>query len=201
MFSHIIPRSFFMIIIMLLSTNVVSREISYDYIQGTYSSTTDSSLPGGDVDGDGFGVTGSFSVIQNLAISVGYEKINFDRHQGVDIDTSQFALGITLHAPIAVGTDVVGNLSAIKAKAEINNGIVTLDNNDTGLVARIGLRHLITREIEIDVNFSYTDVFDNNFSAFGLGARFYVNKQISFGLGYATGDDVDTLLLNARFDI
>jgi len=201
MFDRTIQCSLLMAVILPLSSNVISREISYDYIQGAYSSVTDSSLPNGDVDGDGLGVSGSLGITENLAIAVGYEATSFDRYQGIDFDTSVFTLGVTLHAPIAVGTDVVANFSAIKAKVEATDGVTTFDDSDTGVAAGIGLRHLVTNSIEVDVGFSYTDVFDDSFNTFGLGARFYANEKLSFGIGYATGDDVDALLLNVRLDI
>jgi len=192
MFSHTVQRSLFMAVILVASSNAISREISYDYIQGTYSSVTDSSFPN-DIDGDRFGVSGSLGVTQNLALTAGFNATSFDN----DLDTSQFVLGITLHAPIAVGTEVVGNLSALKAKIEGTN----FDDSDTGFIAGIGLRHLVTSSVELDAGISYTDVYDDNFTTFGFGARLYANEIISFGIGYATGDDVDTILLNARFDI
>ena len=201
MFNRTIQHGLLVAVILPLSSSVISREISYDFIQGTYSSVTDSSLPGSDVDGDGLGISGSLGITQNLALTAGFNATSFDSYQGIDIDTSEFVLGITLHAPIAVGTDVVANFSALKAKVEVTGDARSFDENDTGIVAGIGLRHLATKSIEVDVGFSYTDVFDDGFCTFGLGARFYANEKISFGIGYAAGDDVDTLLLNARFNI
>lgn len=192
MFSHTVQRSLLMAVILVASSNAISREISYDYIQGTYSSVTDSRFPN-DIDGDRFGVSGSLGVTQNLALTAGFNATNFDN----DIDTSQFVLGVTLHAPIVVGTEVVGNLSALKAEIE---GI-RFNDNDTGAIVGIGIRHLVTNSVELDAGISYTDVFDDNFTTFGFGARFYTNDEISFGIGYAAEDDADSILLNARFDI
>jgi len=192
MFSHTAQRSLLMAVILVASSNAISREISYDYIQGTYSSVTDSSFSN-DIDGDRFGVSGSLGVTQNLALTAGFNATSFDH----DIDTSQFVLGVTLHAPIAVGTEVVGNLSVLKAESEGTN----FDDNDTGAIVGIGIRHLVTNSVELDAGISYTDVFDDNFTTFGFGARFYANDKISFGIGYAAEDDVDAILLNARLDI
>jgi len=192
MFSHTAQRSLLMAVILAASSNAISREISYDYIQGTYSSVTDSSFSN-DIDGDRFGVSGSLGVTQNLALTAGFNATSFDH----DIDTSQFVLGVTLHAPIAVGTEVVGNLSVLKAEIEGTN----FDDNDTGAIVGIGIRHLVTNSVELDAGISYTDVFDDNFTTFGFGARFYANDKISFGIGYAAEDDVDAILLNARLDI
>ena len=192
MFSHTVQRSLLMAVILLASSNAISREISYDYIQGTYSSVTDSRFPN-DIDGDRFGVSGSLGVTQNLALTAGFNATSFDN----DIDTSQFVLGVTLHAPIAVGTEVVGNLSALKAEIEGTK----FDDNDTGAIVGIGIRHLVTNSVELDGGISYTDVLDDNFTTFGFGARFYANDEISFGIGYAAEDDADSILLNARFEI
>ena len=191
MFSHTVQRSLLMAVILVASSNAISREISYDYIQGTYSSVTDSSFPN-DIDGDRFGVSGSMGVTQSLALTAGFNATSFDH----DIDTSQFVLGVTLHAPIEVGTDVVGNLSALKAEIEGTN----FDDSDTGVIVGIGLRHLVANSVELDAGISFTDIFDDDFTTFGFGARFYANDEISFGIGYAAEDDVDTILLNARLD-
>jgi hypothetical protein len=183
------------------SSSAISRQISYDYIQGTYTSITDSSLLNGDIDGDGLGVSGAFSITRNVAITVGYEATSYDRYQGIDIDTSGFTLGIAVHTPIAARTDIVGNISALKAKSEATDGITTVDENDTGVILGIALRHLVTNSIELDAGISYTDVYDDQSTTFGLGARFYASEAISLGIGYATSDDIDALLFNVRFDI
>jgi len=192
MFSHTVQRNLIMAVMLVASSNAISREISYDYIQGTYSSVTDSRFPN-DIDGDRFGVTGSLGLTQNLAYTIGFNATSFDN----DIDTSQFDLGITLHAPIAVGTEVVSNLSALKAEIDGAN----FDDNDTGFIVSIGIRHLVTNSVELDAAISFTDVFDDDFVTFGFGARFYANDKTSFGVGYAAEDDADTILLNVRLDI
>ena len=201
MFSRTIQHSLLMAVILLSSSNAISRELSYDFIQGTYSSVTDSSFPNNNVDGDRIGISGSLGITQNLALTAGYNTTSFDSFQGIDIDTSEFVLGVALHAPIAVGTDVIGVFSALKANVESSDGTNSYDDNDTGIIIGIRLRHLVTNSIEVDVGFSHTDVFDESSNVFGLGTRFYANEKISFGIGYATGDDVDALSLNIRLDI
>jgi hypothetical protein len=62
------------------------------------------------------------------------------------------------------------------------------------------LRHLVTDIVELDFGFSRVDVFDDTGNTFALGARFYASQNVSLGIGYSTGDDVDAILFNGRVD-
>ena len=55
--------------------------------------------------------------------------------------------------------------------------------------------------VELAAVFSRTDIFDDTFNETGFGLRFYSSEKLSLGVGYATGDDVDTFLLSVRVDI
>lgn len=193
---------FFAAIILAASTNAISREISYDYIQGTYaSSTIDTGTTSGDIDANGFGVSGSFSITPNVAFTAGFGATSFDRFLGIDIDTTELTFGVTAHTSIAPGTDISGNFSVLMADIEVSDGFFTASDDDTGNIISVVLRHMVTDAVELNVGFSRVDVFDDTSNTFGFGARFYTNEKFSFGIGYTTGDDVDTLLLNARIDI
>ena len=183
------------------SSAALSKEISYDFIQGTYSSIsiTDSSLP--DIDGNGFSVSGSFSVSPNLAINAGYEAASFDRVLGIDMDATALTFGITAHTAVAPGTDVFGSFSVLNADVEASDGFTTISDDDIGNIIGIGLRHMLSEAVELAIGVSRTDVFDDTSNTFGFGARFYANDTFSVGVGYSTGDDTDTILLNARVDI
>ena len=186
--------------IMVFSVNAFSKAISYDYIQGAYSSLTDSGL-GFDVDGDGFAAGGSFSVSPNIAVTALLGVISFDRVGGVDLDVSEFNFGLTAHTAVAPGTDVFGNFSVVNAEVELSDGFTTISDDDTGNTITFGLRHMASDSVEIDASFARVDLFDTTGNTIGFGARFYANDKFSIGVGYATGDDVDTLFLNARIDI
>ena len=188
------------VLMLALSSNVFSKEISYDYIQGTYVSITDSSL-GVDVDAYGFAASGSFSISPNIAITALYGTVNFDRILGIDVDATEFDIGITAHTSIAPSTDIFGNFSVINGEIEASDGFTTISDDDTGNSISIGIRHMATDKIEVTGGFTRVDIFDDTANTFGFGVRFYSSEKLSIGIGYSTGDDVDTLLLNARFDI
>lgn len=186
----------------VVSPHVVAKEISYDYIQGTYVSTT---IDGGEllasIEGRGFAMSGSISISQNVAFIAGFRATEFDRFFGIEFDTTELTLGLSSHKSIAPKTDVFFTLAMFVADVEISNEFDTYSEDDTGNVIRLGFRHLVTNEIELNMSLSRVDVFDDKSNSFELGVVFLSNDDLSFGVGYETGDDVDTLLLNIRIDI
>lgn len=186
--------------ILALSSNALSKEISYDYVQGTYLSLTDSGL-GFDVDADGFDAGGSFSISPNIAFTVSFGTINFDRFLGIDVDATELDFGITAHKSIAPGTDIIGNFSVVNVELEASDGFTTITDDDTGNAITIGVRHMATENTEINASLVRVDIFDDSANTFGFGARFYTNEKFSIGVGYSTGDDVDSLSLSARINL
>ena len=187
--------------ILVASTSAMSKEISYDYVQGTYISSTDSSIPGFDINADGFGFSGSFSVSPNVALTAGFGATSFDRIQGIDIDATSIDFGITAHTSVGPKTDILGNFSILLVDVEASDGFITISDDDTGNVISVGLRHMASDAVELEVGFSRADIFDDTSNTIGFGARFYANDKVSLGAGYSTGDDVDSLILNVRIDI
>jgi len=190
-------RSLLAISMLALSTTVLSKEISYDFIQGTYSSITDSSL-GVDIDGSGFAISGSVSISPSVAFTALYGDVSYDRFLGVEADATEMGFGITAHTSIAQNTDVLGYFSVINVEVEVSNSFASISDDDTGHSIGIGLRHMATDNVEIDIAFTQADIFDDTGNQIGLGARFYANDKLSFGVGYGMEDDVDALLLNIR---
>ncbi len=183
-----------------ISSATLSSEISYDYVQATYAAISiDTETTMGDLEGNGFGVSGSVSVAPAVAIEVGYGATNYDEFQGIDSETNSLAFGITAHTSISPGTDILGSFTVIKGNVEASDGFYSVDEDDTGNAISVGLRSLITDAIELEAEFSRTDIFDDKANEFSIGARFHVTNKFSLAAGYSTGDDVDTFLLNARF--
>ena len=187
--------------ILVMSSSALSKEISYNYLQGTFSSITDSSLPSQDVDANDYKASGSFSISRNMALTAGFGVTDFDRVQGIDIEATAITFGITGHTSVASRTDIYGNFSILLEDIKVSDGFTTLKDDDTGNVISFGLRHMASDTVELELIFSRVDVFDDATNTFGLGARFYANDKLSIGVGYSTADDVDALILNARIDI
>ncbi len=199
MLMKLVKKYLLAIVIFVVSPYAVAREISYDYIQGTYTSTSiDLGGSFGDLDGAGFGMSGSISISPNIAFIVGFSATEFDELLGIGIDTTELSLGISSHKSMSAKTDVFLSLAMFFADIETDNGF---SDDDTGNVIGFGFRHLIVNDVELSISLSRVDVFDDTSNTFGIDVSFFSNDGLSFGVGYATGDDVDTLLFNIRIDI
>lgn len=181
-------------------SNAISAGLSYNYVEATYGSITVDTGLSDDLEGTAIGVSGSFEVSPNIAVAAGYSQASYDRFFGIDFDSSAFVFGITAHTLVSPKTDINAGISMMSADVEASDGFTTVSDDDTGTVISIGLRHLISSSVELEAGFDQVDIFDDISNTVGFGARFYTSEQFSLAVGYTTGDDVDTYLLNARFD-
>ncbi len=199
-----IKKTQYMLATVILTTSSISmaKEISYNYIQGAYiSSTVDTDTTAGDLDSNGVILSGSFSVSSAIAITTGYTTASFDKFFGLDIDTTILAFGVTAHASISPNADIFGNFSVLSGNIELSDGFNSLDDDDTGNRFGVGLRYSASNNTELELEFSRTDIFDEANNSFSAGVIFYTSNKFSLGASYATSDDSDSLFLKARFDI
>lgn len=192
-------KSLIFMSIIAISADAISKEIGYDYVQGTYNSITDDSL-GVDIDGSGFSVSGSFSLSPNIALTALFGSTNYDRIAGLDIDANEFNFGITAHTSVAPNTDIFGTFAIVNGEVEVSDGYDSASDDDSGNSITVGLRHMVTDSLEISAGLSRLAIFDETSNAAGFGVRFYAGEKVSFGVGYSSGDDVETLSLGARVD-
>ena len=183
-----------------VSNNLFAKDINYDYIEATYSTIKDTSLPV-DINAKGISAFGSKSISKNLAMTASVGYISSDEVFGVTVDGTEFDFGILGHASIAQGTDIYGGFSIGKVNTEATDGSIKIKDNDTGNTIVLGLRHIATDSIELEVGVSRDDFFNDISNSFGAGVRFYASKDISIGVGIESGDNVDTYLFKVRLDI
>ena len=96
---------------LLFSTLVYSQGLNYSYVEAVYM-TGDVDVAGTTIDGDGFGVSGSAALTDNVAFTFGYENLSFD----FDIDSKALFFGVDFHTPIAPSTDVVLGIGFVDAE-------------------------------------------------------------------------------------
>ncbi len=189
-------RSVLIMTVLASSSSVLGKEISYDFIQGGYINTYGSDpVP----NADGFEFSGSFSVMSNIAITAGYERTDFDKHSGVDTDTTAYDLGIIAHtSTFAPGASLFVNLSVLGGEVESSDGITGSYKYDTGYAVSVGLRTLVTDIFEINTELSREDLFDDHDASFGFEGRIYSSEKVSFGAGYVVSRNAESLEFNAR---
>jgi len=186
-------------IIFLLPITSGAYDFNYNYVEISYSSTTVEAFPS-DIDGNVTGIEGSLDITNNTAIFVGYFSGSTDAANFIpEIDTTEIDLGVTLHTGIAEKTD--GFLLLALVKGELKGGIFgpgPINEDDTGLGARLGLRHALGEKVELTADLTYVDVFDSSTTGVGVGAIFNISNTISLLAGYSTDDDVDAIDVAVR---
>lgn len=176
-----------------LSSNSYSYDFSYNFVQFSLGSS-ETDVENVDIDGDSFGLSGSFEVSENAYFVVGYTSSDFD----FDIDQEIIGAGVGFHTDSGEKTDLIGEIVVVNA--EIEQPQLGSDD-DSGLGLMFGVRHSLNNNIEVNANISYVDLFDDDSTGFGLGGRFYANESFSLGLGYSTSDDTDGFSISFRFSI
>lgn len=195
--------SFFLAAILLPVSEVMAGDISYDYAQADYISDTfdlDGSIRA--VQGNGIGFALSLSFAPAFAVRLAVASTTFRDFYGVRVDYSKVTmLGVTGHRSVAENTDVFANVSVIKAEVSANNGVDKFSENDYSAIVDIGLRHLVTDKIELEVMVSQVKLFGYTLNSTMVGGRFYFRKRLSVGASYVANDIHDSLLITVRMDI
>jgi hypothetical protein len=180
--------------LLLLAVPTFAADISYNFIEAEYQEIDiDSGFLGGfDIDGDGYGIGGSFELNENWFIGASYSKADFDF--GVDLD--QLMLGAGYHVPISDNADFYGMFSFVSAEASID-GFDSIDED--GYAATIGLRGMIGERFELNGSLAYVDFGNGGDStAFGAGALYNFGDAFAAGFSVGIDDDVTTYGIGFR---
>lgn len=180
--------------LLLLAAPTFAADISYNFIGAEYQEIDiDSGFLGGfDIDGDGYGVGGSFELNENWFIGASYSKADFDF--GVDLD--QLMLGAGYHVPITNNADFYGMFSFVSAEASID-GFDSVDED--GYAATIGLRGMIGERFELNGSLAYVDLGNGGDStSFGGGVLYNFSDAFAAGFSVGIDDDVTTYGIGLR---
>lgn len=172
-------------VVSISSINARASDLSYNFIEGIYIKS-DTDIAGVSVDGDGFGIDGSFDVADHLAVVAGYEDLSHD----FDIDTNSLVLGANYHTPVSETTDVVIGISVIDAEVSLGS---LGSEDDTGNVISAGIRSKLNENIEVGASVARTEVFDESATGFSLSLLAGPSDGIQFGVAYGNSDDTDTI--------
>ena len=176
-------RVFSFLVLAALGTPAIADSPNYNFVQGTYQRADLDEQFGIDIDGDGFGLSGSFDVGQDIHVFGGYQQFDFDF--GIDLD--ELALGIGWHPAISQNTDLVATLAYINAEAE---GFGVSADED-GYSASVGLRSMLTDNFELAGSLVYTDIGSGDGDVSVAGQTWYnLTESFAIGAGVEADDDV-----------
>lgn len=186
-------RKFYGSILLVLAAPAMAADISYNFIEAGYQEIDIDAgfLGGGDIDGNGYGIGGSFELNENWFIAGSYAKADFDF--GVDLD--QLSVGAGYHVTISDNADFYGSLSFVRAEASVGS----FSEDEDGYAATIGLRGMVGERFELNGSLSYVDFGSGgDTTAFGAGALYNFSDILAAGFSVEIDDDVTAYGLGVR---
>ena len=178
--------------IMAFTTSAMAETPSYNFAQLGWQSVTldDGSF---DLDGDGFGIGGSFEDAENWHILGGYSSLGFD----FGVDLNQLQLGGGYHTAISDTTSFYANLLWVSAEVDAG-GIGSVDEDGFGI--GIGLRSNITERVELEGGLNYVDFGDGGDSTGVSGAAWYkFTEAFAVGVSVSAEEDVTGFGIGGRY--
>lgn len=185
-------RSVLLIALFAFSATAGAQGIGYNYLQASYgtASIDDSVI---DVDGDGFGISGSYGFSDNFHVSAEYQTLGMDF--GVDLNVLEAAFGY--HTSLSENLDFTAQLGFLNAEVDAGVGG---SFEDDGLLAGIGLRAAMTDRVELYGGLDYIDFDSEGETRFNAGFLFGITDTITAGAEASIWEDIDVYQLNVRFD-
>ncbi len=175
-------------------TSAVADDLSYNFVElGYMKAELDDDLAGFDVDGDGFGIRGSFEINEAFFVALNYSALGFDF--GVDLD--QLSAGVGYHGAMSNGTDFFAVLSYLRAEVSAS-GFGSADEDGFG--ATVGVRGMLTDKVELNGRIGYADLGDGaDGTSFGAGALYSFTDAFALGFDIEIDEDVTLYGLGGRF--
>jgi hypothetical protein len=168
-----------------------SRPFSYSYAELAYDESDFDLGGGGDIDGDGFTISGSYEINEDWHAYASYGMADLDF--GIDVDT--LAIGAGYRYPLQDDLDIYGRVLYINADADVPG---PGDADEDGLGLQVRLRFRVSDEFEVEGGIQHLDVGDSD-TSLQASARYHFNQNFSAGITLTFAGDTDTFGINGRY--
>ncbi len=183
-------RSILILVSLAATAPASASEFDYNYFQLSYGNIEFDDV---NVDGDGFGLAGSYSINPDFHVFADYQAAGLD----FGIDATSLGAGIGWHTTLSPVIDLVASVSYQYLELDAPGGA---DVDDSGLGLGVGLRFAASDELELNAGISYVDLSDSgDDTGFGVGGLYSFSESFSLGLGANWSDDATSYTIAGRF--
>ena len=185
-------RLMFGILVLVLSPVFAMADgHDYTFVEAGFVSA-DFDAAGVDVDGDGFGINGSFAINDDYHLFAEYSSLGFD----FGIDLNRLAVGGGVHFDLSPTIDIVGTVAYLDY--EVDTGLFGSVSED-GYGIGVGVRGALESNFEWEAGIDYADVGGSD-TTFRLDGRYYFTDTFAAGVGAALDDDVNIYSIGFRLE-
>jgi len=175
---------------LIYSNSPLAGNLNYNFFEVGYLET-EWDFPGIDVDGDGYELNASVGISENLALTVGYQDLEFDG--GVDANLK--TLGFAYHKPYSATGDMVLGYAYLETELEPRRGGSV---DDSGNEFSLEVRSKSSPETEVSFALRRIEVDDDAESGFSFGIVSGAPQGFQFVLDYTDLDNVSAIMLGLR---
>lgn len=183
-------RSTTAVLLLVASASAGAEGFDYNYLQLDYTNLEFDDIS---VDGDGFGISGSYAINPDWHVFAGYQGVGLD----FGVDATMIGAGIGYNTELSPVVDAYARLSYQYIDLDAP-GFGSAD--DSGLGLGIGLRFAASQDLELNAGIEYVDFGDGgDDTGFSAGALWKFTDAFALGLGGSWSDDVTAYTLSGRF--
>jgi len=183
-------RSSLLIGLFAFSAAAGAEDFDYNWLSVGYGMVEFDDI---NVDGDGFGIDGSYAINEDFHVFGDYQMANLD----FGVDATTFSAGIGYNTEMSPTVDAFARLSY--EYVEVDMPIFGSDD-DSGYGFGVGLRFAAGPAVELDAGINYVDYGSGgDDTAIWLGGLYSFTPFFALGLAGSWGDDVSQYSLTGRF--
>lgn len=183
-------RSIMAVTLLVLGTSASAEEFDYNFFELGYGNIEFDDV---NVDGDGFGLAGSYAINPQFHVFAGYQAAGLD----FGIDATTFGAGLGWHNSLTPVVDLVASVSYEYVELDAPGGGSADDN---GLGLGLGLRFAASELLELNAGINYVDFSDSgDDTGFGIGGLYSFTEAFSLGLSGNWSDDASSYTISGRF--
>lgn len=183
-------RSILAILVLAFAASASAKDFDYDFFQLSYGNVEYDDV---NVDGDGFGLSGSYAINEDFHVFGGYQAAGLD----FGIDATSLGAGLGWHKTLSPVVDLVASVSYQYVELDAS-GFGSVDDNGLGL--GVGLRFAASDLLELNAGINYVDFSDGGGdTGFGAGGLYSFTDAFSLGLSADWSDDASSYTLSGRF--
>jgi hypothetical protein len=177
---------------------IAADGFSYSYVELAWVNSELSDL---DIDGDGFGLKGSFEFTPALHAFAQLSDTDYDTGFGASVSGENMELGVGYAWSMSPRMDIVGKFSFVQQEIDIDVPGFGGSFEDDGFALGGYVRGKPIEQLELTGGLDFVDMdLGGSDEYFTLCARYFFTKMFAAGLDLRLNSDDTTYMLGGRFN-